>query len=256
MAKYPTLDEVISAEIKQDIAERYFGFRRLIEEDTIGLEEKVRQYSFILEKRISFDLIRIYVLLREDRLIKAFLDLIDLRQELFYDPYLSGSKNIAKRVLSCQEFHGWNRAGRFRNFILDCYEKLTFHAGVYRNRFKELLQEHGVIIEEIKQFYRAHDISAILHFIHSLGDPQLTGTMQGGMETGLAEDLASKLQIKPPLPIEQVLVVLPPLKPLDETRRELKKLTREAYKLQPPWILELFAKRYSPCDRREAGEEK
>jgi len=125
MTEYPTLDEVLSAEIKQDIAQRFFSFRKLIEEDKLDLDEKVRQYSFILEKRISFELIRIYVLLREERLILAFLELAGLREELFYDPYLAESENIARRVLSCQQFRGWTRAARFRNFIDDCYEKLT-----------------------------------------------------------------------------------------------------------------------------------
>lgn len=251
MTRYPTLDEVISSEIKQDIAQRYFGFRKLIEEDKLDLDEKVSQYSFILEKRISFDLIRIYVLLREDRLIKAFLDLINLREELFYDPYLAESENIARRVLSCQEFRGWTRAARFRNFIFDCYQKLTFHAAAYRCKVEELEQEHGIIQEEIRQFYRKNDISNILHFLHFLGDPQVVGDMQGGLEIGLAEKLAGKMQIKPPLPIEQVLLVLPPLKPLDEVKAELKKLIVQAYEEQPAWILELFGQRHPPCERRE-----
>lgn len=255
MVKSPGIDEVMSSEIKQDIAERYFGFRRLIEEDGLDLEERIRQHSFILEKRISFDLIRIYVLLREERLIKAFLELIGLRERLFFDPYLTESENIARRVLSCQEFHGWSRAGRFRNFILDCYEKLSFHAEAYRTRVEELQQQHGILVEEIEQFYRKNDISAILHFVQSLGDPGIAGDMQGGMEIGLAEGLASKLRIKPPLPVEQVLVLLPPLKSLAAIKSKLKKLIGQAYKIQPPWILELFSRGSSPCERREAGEE-
>jgi hypothetical protein len=254
MARFPTPDEVMSSEIKQDIAQRYFGFRKLIEEDKLDLDEKVRQYSFILEKRISFDLIRIYVLLREERLIKAFLDLIDLGEELFYDPYLTESENIARRVLSCQEFRGWSRAARFRNFICDCYEKLTFHAAAYRSKVEELEQKQGLIQEEIRQFYRKNDISTILHFVHSLGDPQVAGDMQGGLEIGLAEELAGKMQIKPPLPIERLMLVLPPLKPLAAIKDKLKKLIVQAYKVQPAWILELFGRRHPPCERREAGE--
>lgn len=256
MAKSQSIDEVLSSEIQQDIAERYFGFRRLIEEDKLDLEEKIRQHSFILEKRISFDLIRIYVLLREEPLIKAFLELIGLRERVFYDPYLAESENIARRVLSCQEFHGWTRAGRFRNFIFDSYVKLIFHSELYRSKVEKLQREHGLIVEEIEQFYRKNDISAILHFVQSLGDPGVTGDMQGGMETGLAEGLAGKLRIKPPLPIEQVLVLLPPLNPLEAISGQLKKLIGQAYKIQSPWILELFSGRSFPCQRREAGEER
>lgn len=254
MTEYPTLDEVLSAEITQDIAQRFFSFRKLIEEDKLDLAEKVRQYSFILEQRISFELIRIYVLLREERLILAFLDLAGLREELFYDPYLAESENIARRVLSCQQFRGWTRAGRFRNFILDCYEKLTFHAAAYRSRVKELAQEHGVIQEEIRQFYRENDLSTILHFLHSLGDSQVAGDMQGGLETGLADGLESKLQIKPPLPLDELLLILPPLKPLGAIRAELRRLSKQAYKVQPSWIMELFGRHQQPCERRNGAE--
>ena len=76
-------DEFLADEIKRDIAERYFGFRKLIEEDTIALKDKIKLHSFILEKRISFDLVRIYVLLKDENLIKEFLDLIGLHEELF-----------------------------------------------------------------------------------------------------------------------------------------------------------------------------
>jgi len=251
--KIPTLDEVMGAEIKQDLASRYFGFRKLIEEDALGLEEKARQHSFILQKRISFDLIRIYVLLHDDGLIKKFLALSGLNEELFYDPYLIESENIARRVLVCQEFRGWTRTTRFRNYILDCYDRLTLYAGVYRSRVEELLKEQKLILEEIEQFYRKNDISAILHFVQKLGEPRVSGDMQGGMETGLVEGLADKLQIEPPRPIEQVLFILPPLKPLAEIKNELKELIRQAYAMQPSWIFELFSRSHAPCERREGG---
>ena len=252
MASQPALEDIMASEIKRDIAMRYFGFRKLIEENELALSEKARQYSYILQKRISFDLIRIYVLLREDELITSFLDLTGLHKELFYDPYLSQSINIINRVLACQRFHGLFRSSRFTNYILDCYESLTRHAERYSDKVNELQEDQALITEEIKEFYRQNDLSVIIHFLQAMDDPKATGSMQGGMEVGLAEGLDRKLQISSPQPIEQTMTILPPLQPLTRIKPALKKLAKRAYKLQPPEILAIFAQKETSCDRDES----
>jgi len=251
MGKNPTLDEVMSSEIKRDIAERYFGFRKLIEEDKLSLDEKIRHYSYILEKRISFDLIRIYVLLRDEDIILSFLDLIGLHEKLFYDPHLVQSVNIINRVLACQRFHGFFRSSRFKNYIFDCYENLTFHTGLYLRKINELQEEQGLITEEIKQFYHDNDLSVIMHFLKSMGDHKVSGSMQGGLEVGLADGLDKKLSITPPMQIEQTLTILPPLQPLADIKSSLKRLIKKAYAIQPPEILDLFNKKETGCDRTD-----
>lgn len=254
MASLPTIEDTMASEIKRDIAERYFGFRKLIEEDELDLSEKAKQYSYILQKRISFDLIRIYVLLKEEELITSFLDLIGLHKDLFYDPYLSQSINIINRVLACQRFHGLFRSSRFTNFILDCYENLTRHAERYRDKVEELQGEQALITEEIKEFYRQNDLSVIIHFLKAMDDPNTTGSMQGGMEVGLAEGLDRKMQIALPQPIEQTMTILPPLRPLSEIKPALKNLAKRAYKVQSPEILAIFDQKETGCDRDESAD--
>jgi hypothetical protein len=246
-----TLDEIMTSEVAQEIAGRYFGFRKLIEEDKLDLAQKIREYSFILQKRISFDLIRIYVLLGSDTLISEFLTLAGLSERLFYDPYLVESPTIAARVFECQRFRGFTKAGRFQNFILDCYEKLVFHIARYREKIAELEAEQGAIAEEIRLFYQQNDLNAILGFLKHLGDEEMTGAMQGGMEVGLAEGLSEKLKIEVPLPIEQVLPVIPPPTPPDAIRHALKRIAREAYRQQRPELLAMFDHNSTPCTERD-----
>ncbi|MEW6594631.1 MAG: hypothetical protein AB1413_07160 [Thermodesulfobacteriota bacterium] len=246
-----TLDEILTSEVRQDIAGRYFGFRRLIEEDKLDLAQKIREYSFILQKRISFDLIRIYLLLGSDARISEFLALAGISEKLFYDPYLIESATIRARVFECQRFRGFTRAGRFQNFLIDCYEKLVFHVARYREKIAELEAEQGAIAEEIRLFYQQNDLNAILGFLKHLGDEQATGAMQGGMEVGLGEGLAEKLKIEVPLPIEQVLPVIAPPAPLDAIRPALKRLAREAYRQQRPEIIALFDHNSTPCPGRD-----
>ncbi|OGQ95674.1 MAG: hypothetical protein A2521_17295 [Deltaproteobacteria bacterium RIFOXYD12_FULL_57_12] len=251
MPKKQTIDEILSTEIKRDIAERYFSFRKLIEEDTMDLAEKIRQYSFILQKRISFDLIRIYILLRDETLIQAFLTLVNLDQKLFYDPYLAESPTITQRVFERQMFSGFTRAGRFKNFFLACYENLYFNTKIYQKKIAELRDEQDMIVEEIKEFYANNDLSAIMGFLHRLGNEETCGCMQGGMETGLVEGLDQKLRIGPPPPIEQVMTVIPPLSEPAAIRSKLKKLAGQAYDRQRPEFLKMFAWGNAPGDRRE-----
>ena len=251
MPRPKNLDEILVSDLKQEIAGRYFGFRKLIEEDKLDLARKTREYSFILQKRISFDLIRIYMLLGSDELISEFLRLAGMNERLFYDPYLIESPTLAARVFECQRFHGFTRANRFRNFIFDCYENLVFHISQYRRKIEELEAEQGVIADEIREFYRQNDISAILGFLKQLGDEELTGAMQGGMETGLAEGLAAKLRIEIPMPIEQVLPVISPPAPLPAMKPAFRKLIKTAYQRQRPDILAMFARHATPCAGRD-----
>ena len=81
---------------------------------------------------------------------------------------------------------------------------------------------------------------------------KVSSAMQGGLEVGIAEGLDKKLNIAPPLPIEHVLTVLPPLKPLSEIKSSLKKLIKKAYSIQPKEILVVFDQNQTECIERES----
>jgi hypothetical protein len=227
----PDIGQAITFEIKQEIANRYFGFRKLIEEDKLALEEKTRQYSFVLEKKISFDLIRIYILLHDEVLIEKFLSLIGLDKKMFYDPYLAESETIRQRVFEGVKFRGLTRKGRYKNTLFDCYERLIVHVEKYREMFAELITDHDVINEEIEIFYKKNDLSSILGFMRTLDDTSPSGTMQGGIEPNIASSMEKNLQLTKPKPIHNSLPIMPPLSPLDLIRKELKKISYTAFAL-------------------------
>ncbi|MDD5758972.1 MAG: hypothetical protein PHI06_07800 [Desulfobulbaceae bacterium] len=229
----PSISDALTYEIKRDIANRYFGFRKLIEEDSLALSDKIRQYSVILEKRISFDLIRIYILLRDEALIREFLALANLPEDIFYDPYLTQSATIRQRVFEGVRFRGLTKKGCFANAVIDCYERLVEHVEQYREKFAELVASQALIHSEIDLFYRKNDLSSILGFLRSLDDSAIS-SIQGGLEPNLAMDLEDKLKITPPAPINQSLPVIPPLVPLSAIHQQLKKIINTAFKQQSP----------------------
>lgn len=245
----PDINEVLAYEIKKEIADRYFGFRKLIEDDKLDFAEKTRQYSFILEKRISFDLIRIYIVLKNEALIQRFLGLTGLPEDLFYDPYLTQSNTIRRRVFSGVRIHGLTHAGRFKNMLFDCYERLEVHVAEYRTKFDELKQYREEISEEIEAFYRKNDLGSIMGFLKTLGDPNKAGSMEGGLEVGMAGNLERKMRIEPPLPPEHYLPIIPPLPHLPTIRPVLKELIDAAYEDHGSELILLLSQKESTPPR-------
>lgn len=245
----PDIHEVLAYEIKKEIADRYFGFRKLIEEDKLDFAEKTRQYSLILEKRISFDLIRIYIILKDEELIYQFFALTGLPAAFCYDPYLTESATIRQRVFSGVPIHGLTHSGRFKNMIFDCYERLESHVAEYRTKFDELKKYREEISEEIETFYRKNDLGSIMGFLKTLGNPNKSGSMEGGMEVGMAGSLERKMRIDPPMPPEQYLPVIPPLPQLATIRAPLKELIRAAYEDHGTELIQLLSRKDTPAPR-------
>ncbi len=237
-------EDYLSIELKSDMANSYFGFRKLIEEDSLEYKDKLRQYSFILEKRISFDLVRIYILLREEALIDDFLELCHLEKKLFYDSYLTESTTIRDRVFESVRMRGLTRQGRFQNFLVDCYDRLSLHVESYRKKYQELEEIRADIAEEIKLFEKKHDISAMLTFLHSLGAEPVAGHMEHGLETGVSLAIARKMKIEVPEDVEFHLPVLPELPDYQDIKKELLHLSEQAYGLQDEQFLVIFANNF------------
>lgn len=227
-------DQDIAYDVQKDIADRYFGFRRLIEQDIKDYGDKVLASSARLEQKIGFDMVRIYILLKNQELIKEFFELTGLEKMIFYDPYLTESETIKKRVFKGQISRGLTRKSRFVNLVLDNYHSLTEHIEEYRRTLEELTEEREAINEEIKAFYNKNDLTSIMGFMRSLGDSNLykAGSMEGALNPLTSEHLDRKMKIHPPKPVEELLPVIPRVPPLSEIRKELKDIVNRAWQLQ------------------------
>ena len=230
--------KTLAFEVKKDIAERYFGFRKIIEEDSDYYQKEVISSALLLESQIGFDLLRIYALLQEDTLIKRFYQLTNLGEVLFFDSYVSSSPTIRKRLFEGQKVHGFFRKSRFTNMFFDVYKSLRDHVDSYRVRIASLAEDHDVIEEEIKIFYQKNDISGIMLFLRSLdGDSSTSGTMSGGLESGGTISMENKMRLHAPEPVEKFLPVLEAIPDPSSIKSELKKLVDSAYTKQPDFDL-------------------
>lgn len=222
----------LSYEIKKELADRYFGFRKLIEEDKGSLEQDIRHSSQTIGNRIVIDLTRIYILLKEDSLILQFLEISGLGEKFFYDPYIPTSTTIRARVFKGVKAKGLTVSGRFKNLLMCLYEALAIDVEEYREKLAELIDSQETIEEEIKLFYKKNDISTIMGFLRSIdGDQTTLGSLEGGMTNGFSESLEKKMRVLPPAKVIEELPILPQLTPLPQIKKEIKKLAEQALQL-------------------------
>ncbi len=223
--------KVLGYELKKEMAERYFGFRKLIEEDTQDLNRQVQHQVRTSEQEVGHCLARIYILLGDEGLIQEFLLLAGLEEQIYYDPYLLESPTLRARALAGMRARGFTRAGRFKNLVLDSYQLLVEKVEAYRERFDELAENFATIKEEIQLFYRKNDLGNIMHFFRAMDDHASDGPLYSDLRSGATEQLEKTMRIEPPSPIEQSLPVIPPLMPLRSVRKLLTRLAERAYHL-------------------------
>lgn len=226
------ITKFLSYEIKKELADRYFGFRKLIEEDKGSLEKDLRHSSQTIGNRIVLDLSRIYILLKDESLIDQFLTLTGLGEKFFYDPYIPTSPTIRERVFSGVKAKGLTASGRFKNLFMCLYEALQKDIEEYREKLTELIDSQETIEEEINLFYKKNDISTIMGFLRTIdGDQNSSGGLEGAITRGFSESFENKMRVLPPPKVIEEMPLLPPLPPLSLIKKEIKRLAEKAFRL-------------------------
>lgn len=224
------ITEILAFEVKKEMADRYFGFRKQIEDDTAAYTRRLTISSLELENKIGYTLILLYILLHRKSLISSFVTLVGLPQDLFYDPYILESPTIRKRVFAGRGCRGFTRKQRFFNLFLDTYDNLVHLVEEYRETLEELTEEQETIREQINLFYRKNDIETILGFIRRLESPDanILTAMQPADRGGPVRGLADQMRLHPPLPTCEILPTIPPLPERKLIQPQLLQLAKEA----------------------------
>jgi len=229
------ISSVLSFEVKKEIADRYFRFRKIIEEDTDSYRQKIITLSLDLESSIGIDLVCIYTLLRDEDLIHIFFDITGLSERFFFECEINASSKLRKRVLAGRRVHGLTRKSRFINMFFDIYKSLVDHITDYRSTISELSEDYETIREQINLFYRKNDIDGILQFLRGLdGSEKIEFDPQGPIVAmGDYCTLDSKLRLSPPDPVEDLLPNVTAIPPFKNARSQIKSLALTAFSRQP-----------------------
>ena len=223
------IGKVLAFEIKKEIADRYFGFRRIIEKDTEAYLQKVADTALELEQNVGFDLVRIYILLKESSFILKFFELTGFRGDFFFESYVICTPAIRKQVFEPKKVPGWSRKKRYKNLFFEIYQELYDHILLFHKTLAELIEEHDVICEEIKIFYRKNDINMIMGLIRKFDSQGASGSAQqfGGAAT--VTDYEKKLKIVPPVAPDKQLPEVPGIPKLSSIKPALNKILDQSF---------------------------
>ncbi|MDX9833901.1 MAG: hypothetical protein RBT36_01645 [Desulfobulbus sp.] len=226
------IESFLTLEVKKEIADRYFGSRKLIEDDSKEYDRQVQEAFRHLENSVGLDLVRLYQLLGSEPLVYDFFRLTGLRDETFFDPYLLRSPTIRRRLFAGHRCHGLTRRTRFQNLVLDIYSQLLEGAEAHRAILGKLAAEQETIVEEINQFYRKNDLSEMMGFLRGLDGAGAEGPLAGAVTSWQDSDLAERMRLQAPAAAEQLLPHLPELPSLKACRSKLLDLADTAYQQQ------------------------
>ena len=232
------IGKALTYQIKREIAERYFGYRKIIEEDRHALEAMIRDLRFLYEQKIGRDIVRIYVLLRDPDLIDEFLRFAGWEDRPFFDKYVAESATIMEQIFKDMEIHGWKSHSRFTNLFLDSYERLYLDTFEYRKKLDEVLEEAKIIDEEIRQFKEKFSLEEIMSFLRTLDRrDDLTGVLGENLSEGKVEELPSRLDLAPVGDLEKLLPRVPELPVPNKAKSSLKNLANRTIKAHKEEVL-------------------
>jgi hypothetical protein len=227
------MSAILAFEVKKEIADRYFGFRKIIEEDSRLYRQNIISLSLDLESSIGFDLVRIYTILQDDDLIRSFFQISGLCERFFFDSYINKSAKVRRRLFTDWKFRGLTRRSRYINMFFDTYAMLHVHILDYRTALCRLTCDHDTLREEINLFYRKNDLAGIMQFLRGLGMEDDGGALAGPPQAGGRCCLDDKLRLFPPDPVAELLPVIPAIPPPTAIRKALKSLILLAWARQP-----------------------
>jgi len=222
------MEEMLSLEIKKEMADRYFGFRKMIEDDSLHYNDQILAAYRQLENEVGFDLVRLYILLHRETLILEFFRATGFRDPVFLDPYLLQSASIRRRLFKGQFIHGFTRRGRFHNLFFDVYLRLQKGLEGYAGTMDRLVKEGKAIAMEIEGFQRKNDLGSMMGFLRRL-DSSDADSMSGDISPMRDAYLEKKLRIEPPSGADTLLPAFPLLPPLKSCKAKLTALLDTAY---------------------------
>jgi len=229
------ITKVLAYEIKKDIANRYFGFRKQIETESKqylkSLEEADKQYL----TGIKTDLQRMQCLLAKEDIFHSFLAYIGMPDSIADISSPSDARQW-RTLFEGLKGQGFTRWRRYRNLVYQVYSSLIVNIDHYREIFTKLSEEHEELCAEIDRFSRKNDLSGILTFLREIDNPDgPQSAVLRADSAGLAGgSMEQDLRIVPPPPVTTGMYALPQLPSLATAKPTLKDLAGRAFALLDP----------------------
>jgi hypothetical protein len=221
----------IAYEVKLEIANRYFGFRTRIENQSKDYLTRLQESGRELEAAIRLDLCRMQFLLREPRLFCSFAGLIGLSRDYALGLCSRQSFLQEQELFMTMRGEGFTRWRRFRGLATIVYHSLADNIAIYREMFLLFQEEHFEICQEIEKFQRGNDLSEILCFLRNLDSLDSERLKFLHSQTSLQSNnkLDHDLRLALPPPVTDYMVLLDLLPPFKEIKGQFADLLKQAF---------------------------
>lgn len=241
MKPWEDIADVLSTEIKRELAEAYFSEKLALEE---SWEEYKRELKSLdkLEEALILNACRLMLMLGDEELWDEFEAITNFSLKKCYHPQIIASSYIKKTLfekLGKKPF-AFTSKNRFVKLFLNIYEDLIKAYQAYKKKKDDLENLYEELKKETESFYRRYDLSQILGFFSRLEGASLElGPIEE--KEKVYEEISSTLKISlPESPAEKTEAYNEP-KSLNQISNDLRKLAKSAFEHHQEYAKELLS---------------
>jgi len=229
ISEYEDLAESLALELKQEIAERYFTHRKVIEEEIEDYEQTLKAFEKE-EEALLKELIRLTYMLRDPDLLESFEKIVGVSLKPYYDEYILSSKNIRRRLFKKLKSKGFTSKRKFLRLFEQTYKKLLEKSQAYRKKFESLKKQAELIEQDIEDFNKEYNLGSIFSFWESLGGNPPSEIAGIEEKDKIMDSLERQLRFPKVRHPEEKFIHLGSLPSWKEVGSQLLSLAKEAYR--------------------------
>lgn len=222
---------ILAYEIKADLAKRYFGCRKQLENDSSDYLTALLDLSTQGKHNISSTLAKICSLLSARDIYLSFLHFTRLPEVFFCTP--SDIAQITQPQNLIAEFHPWGmtRKRKYTKTVHLLYSQLEKDVLHYCDDFSKVQNHYDCICSDLKSFYKNYDLSTTLQFLKEIDDPDKgrATLLNNQPNTDRNNCIDAKLQIPRPSPPAPTMPPLHPITPIKEATGQLNSYIQRGY---------------------------
>lgn len=210
--------ESLQVQIKKEIVDNYFADRVNLDEELDVLRQETESY------RKEFELLgrrfmALFQALGSEAGCGLLMEVLGLKDWPFYESYCALPERERQELLKDQRRRGFTASRRFRNLILDLYERLYRDSILLWENYEKILSHLKLINEDIDKFNRSYDFGLLAAQIEALEGR--SEVISGGLLSPEREELSTRMRFKPRQLTEAEMPPPPRLLPFDEIKDRL-----------------------------------
>ncbi|MGO9175222.1 MAG: hypothetical protein ACLQED_03635 [Desulfobaccales bacterium] len=210
--------ESLKVQIKKEIVDNYFADRVYLDEELDLLRQETESYHKEFEL-LGRRFMALFQALGSEAGCGLFMEVLGLKDWPFYESYRALPERERQELLKDQRHRGFTASRRFRNLILDLYERLYRDSALLRENYERILIHLKLINEDIDKFNRSYDFGLLAAQIEALEGR--SEVISGGLLSPEREEMSTRMRFKRRQLTEAEMPPPPRLPPLAEIKDRL-----------------------------------